>query len=126
MGRLTTEFLDTPVLLHSLAGATTEDPHPAQTGVLNVFEVVHALIQRGKEPLLHRIFDRLESGAQALTKRRMVEASRLRVRHKDRGLSYADAAGYVTARELGAVFVTTDRGFQGLPGVRLLERASPA
>ena len=126
MGRLTAEFLDTPVLLQALAGAAREDLRPAQTGVLNVFEVVHALIQRGKEPLLNRVFDRLQAGAQALTRRRMVEASRLRIRHKDRGLSYADAAGYVTARELGAVFVTTDRGFRGLPGVRLLDRASPS
>ena len=65
MGRLTAEFLDTPVLLHALAGAAREDLRPAQTGVLNVFEVVHALIQRGKEPLLNRVFDRLQAGAQA-------------------------------------------------------------
>lgn len=90
------------------------------TGLLNLFELVHVLIRLRRTGGAELAFDRLAPVAQGLSRRRIFEASRLRARLQDRGLSYADAAGYVTARELGALFVTTDAGFRGLAGVRIV------
>lgn len=36
-----------------------------------------------------------------------------------RPFSYADAYGYITAQQLGFVFLTGDRAFAGLPGVEI-------
>jgi len=121
MGQRLILFLDTPVLLRRLAQpSTAESGADVQTGLLNLYELVHLLIRQGKGKLAEEAYDRLSGVAQGLTRPRIFEASRLRARLHDRGLSYADAAGYVTARELGAVFVTTDRGFAGLPGVKIV------
>ncbi len=123
MGQRLSLFLDTPVLARWVAGESAlvpPDEDVVITGVLNLFELVHLLTKRGATRGAEAAFATWESNAQGLTRTRIFEASRLRVRLRDRGLSYADAAGYVTARELGAAFLTTDRGFQGLPGVRIL------
>lgn len=122
MARVAVEYLDTPALLRRMANPPTVSEEGFHTGILNLFEAVHDLLLRGRDAEAGRVFDRLGLFAEPLTRMRIFEASRLRVKQKHRGLSYADAAGYVTARELGAVFVTTDRGFEGLPGVRLLRR----
>lgn len=118
MGRHVAPFLDTPVLLRRMVGHPAAEPFT--TGILNLFEVVHILVRRGEQRAAGSAFDMIRPLAHELNRQRIFEASRLRVRHMDRGLSYADTAGYVTARELGARFVTSDRGFAGLPGVDLL------
>lgn len=119
-------FLDTPVLARQITegrGLPTDvADEVAVTGILNVFELVHFYLKRREPKAAEVAYSHLGPRAKELTKDRIFEASRLRVRLHDRGLSYADAAGYVTARDLGALFLTTDRGFQGLPGVRILAR----
>jgi predicted nucleic acid-binding protein len=91
------------------------------TGILNLFELVHVLTRGGQHRAAEIAYDALVPVSENLTRRRIFDASRLRARLQGRGLSYADAAGYVTAREIGATFVTTDRGFRGLPGVKIVE-----
>lgn len=118
MARLEPEFWDTPVLLRRFAADPVADPIPVITGIRNVCEAVHRLLVERQDSEATTLLQTLPSVAQDLTPHRILSASQLRIREKHRGLSVADAAGYVTARELGARFVTTDRGFDGLPGTR--------
>lgn len=91
-----------------------------RTGILNVLELVHLLLKRGERAAANAAYEKYEPVVEGLSRKRIFESSRIRVQHSDRGLSYADAAGYATAREIGALFMTTDRGFAGLPGVRIV------
>lgn len=125
MARIAPQFLDTSVLLMVAADDPPPefDPgRPIRTGILNLLEMVHVILRRGATATAERAFDRFSPVAIGLDRERIFDAARLRVRHPDRGLSYADAAGLATARSLGAEFLTTDSGFHGLPGCR---RVSP-
>lgn len=116
-------FFDTPVLLRQVASdAPLKGFEEADviTGILNAFELVHTILRQKTDRAAVQAFDRVSPLVQPLTRSRIFEASRVRIRHRDRGLSYADASGYVTARELSALFVTTDRGFRGLRGVEVV------
>lgn len=84
--------------------------------------MVHVLLRRGARATAGKAYDWFSAVAIGLDRERVFEAARLRTRHPDRGLSYADAAGLATARSLGAEFLTMDSEFHGLPGCR---RVSP-
>lgn len=46
-------------------------------------------------------------------------AMELRLKHKNKALSYTDCIGYAFARENKRVFLTGDRAFQGMEGVEI-------
>ena len=123
MARLGPEFWDTRVLLDWVLRSDGSKPAEVHYGILNVFEAVQNLIEDAGMPLARQAVQMLLPWAEPLTERRILGASNLRIRERHRGLSYADAAGYITARELGAVFVTTDSGFKGLPGTKIVPPA---
>ena len=122
MGRLELQFLDTRLLLERLAGRLAHDSERRtefRTGRLNVFELVHLLLKAGKKAVAKQAYDDLADFTEELTESRIFGAARLRIIHA--GLSYADAAAYVTARELGAVLVTSEENLARLPGVRRVQ-----
>src|SRR5688572_28473749 len=105
MARLSPEFWDTRVLLDWILRSEGSRPADVRYGILNVFEAAQNLLEDAGMPLAKRAVHMLLPSAEPLTDRRILAASNLRIRERHRGLSYADAAGYVAARELGAVFV---------------------
>jgi len=126
MARLTAEFWDTRVILQRIHGNDADLGVNARTGIMNLYEAVHnTLLRQGKREA-RGLLAILGNTIEELSHERILAASEFRVREKHRGLSYADAAGYVTARELNAVFVTTDKAFKGLPGVKIVLRVEPS
>lgn len=107
-------------MLQRLKGDEPLDHATVRTGIMNVYEVVQNMLVGADVRAASLALEALFPKAEPLTRSRIVEGSRLRLRERHRGLSYADAAGYVTAVELRAVFVTTDKGFKGLPHVRIV------
>jgi hypothetical protein len=49
------------------------------------------------------------------------EASHFRFLNKKKDLSYADCIGYMIACKLGIPFLTGDKAFKGLPGVKYVK-----
>jgi predicted nucleic acid-binding protein len=87
-----------------------------------VFEAVHGLLLGNNRVAANVVFEKFHPAAKGLTRRTMFAASEFRIRHKSRGLSYADAAGYALAREEAALFLTTDTAFRGLTGAKVLPK----
>jgi hypothetical protein len=93
------------------------------TSALNLLEAYYVLTNAGEEPLAMTVLKELSPVATDLPKDLIPEIARFRLMKKGitgRRFSYADAAGYVYARDRGHEFLTGAHEFEGLEGVRFV------
>jgi hypothetical protein len=93
------------------------------TSAHNLLEAYYVLSEAGEESLARDILRELSPVAADLPKDLIPEISEFRLRTMGatgRRFSYADAAGYVYARDRGHEFLTGAHEFEGLEGVRFV------
>jgi hypothetical protein len=93
------------------------------TSALNLLEAYYVLTAAGEERLAMTILQALSPIAIELPKNLIPEIARFRLARKGatgRRFSYADAAGYVYARDRGYEFLTGAHEFEGVEGVRFV------
>ena len=93
------------------------------TSALNLLEAYYVLMDAGEESLARDVLRELSPVSVELPKDRIPEIAGFRLRKMGatgRRFSYADAAGYVYARDRGLEFLTGAREFEGFEGVRFV------
>lgn len=93
------------------------------TSALNLLEAYYILLDAGEEPLALHILKELSPVATDLPKDLIPEIASFRLLKRGtagRRFSYADAAGYVYARDRGHEFLTGAHEFEGFEGVRFV------
>ncbi len=113
-------FLDTYALVEILNDNPTYTPYAPQavTNVLNLYEFHFHATRLRNDTDATSAFRGLRSCALAVEDDDVLEASRFRRRNAGRGLSFADALGYTMAQRRGMPFVTGDKAFKGMDGVK--------
>lgn len=102
------------------------DPIEAESVVTSVWDLLEAyyiLAQAGEGGLAERALQKLAQVSFEVPVDLVPEIAKFRLERKGttgRRFSYADAAGYVFARDRGLEFVTGAHEFEGFQGVRFL------
>src|SRR6266487_3332407 len=121
-------FLDTYALVEILNG------NPAYEGVLeggetslyNLYELHVQVARLRGEATADGVFRDLRAIATEVEDNDVLAASNFKRAHSKTRYSYADALGYAMARERGVPFVTGDKTFRGVEGVRFIPGRTPA
>jgi len=113
------DFLDTYALIAFAKGSYTIEGE-SMTFDLNLAELYYSLLRIYNEKTAEHFFTRFSSISSGIPREIIPEAMRFRHEQRDRKLSYADAIGYVYARKHGYRFVTGDKAFKGLKGVKIV------
>jgi|ERR1051325_2150386 predicted nucleic acid-binding protein len=92
---------------------------PVVTDIGHVYEFARYLLKRYGAARARELLQGLRADRVEATNDDLVEAAKLAARSSK--LSAQDALGYVLARREDLVFLTTDRGFRGMPGVELVD-----
>ncbi len=91
------------------------------TTLMNLYELYYSLIKEKQEELAEEFFNRLLSSCAKITPEIIKEASRFRLEHIKKELSYIDSLGYCIAKSLGIKFLTGDKEFENLPNVKFIK-----
>jgi predicted nucleic acid-binding protein len=84
----------------------------------NLVELYYSLIKTGAdEEKAQEIVGQLKEFSIQIDSSIIFQAGHMRLRMKDRSLSYADCVGYITARKFGIPFLTGDKEFKDMEGV---------
>ncbi len=98
---------------------------PSACTIFNAAEVYFIFQSKGRPDLARRALILAHKSAVELSVNDIEKAMDFRAefnaKNKKNALSYADAIGYIYARENGLEFVTGDDAFKGLKGVRFLK-----
>lgn len=119
-------FLDSYAIVEMARGNPRYDPieeEPVATSVWNLLESYYILSEAGDERTAASSLAELGPVAEEVPKELIPAIARFRREERGttgRKFSYADAAGYVYARDRGLTFVTGAHEFEGLPGVWFL------
>ncbi len=89
--------------------------------LLNLLEVYYSSLQEEGEEYACQVYDRLLHLVVQPTKTEVKKAMRFKLLNKKQNLSYADCLGYCVALERGVLFLTGDKEFKHLPGVKWVE-----
>jgi hypothetical protein len=119
-------FLDSYAIIEMARGNPSYRPfvhEPVITMRANLLEVYYILAQAGETPLADSSLKLLGPHSVDLPVELIARVAEFRLRTKGatgRRFSYADASGYVYARENGYEFLTGAEEFEGLPSVQYL------
>ncbi len=121
-------FLDTYALVEILNGnpAYQGELDGAGTSLYHLFELHVQLARLRDEPSADSVFGDLRPLAAEVQDADILAASRFKLAHPKKRLSYADALGYAMARQRSVPFVTGDAAFRGVDGVRFIAGRSRA
>jgi hypothetical protein len=117
-------FLDSYAIIEMARGNPSYRPfvhEPVVTMRANLLEVYYVLAQSGERALADASLKLLGPHSVELPVELIARVAEFRLRKKGstgRRFSYADASGYVYARENGYEFLTGADEFEGLPSVR--------
>ena len=116
------QFLDTYALIEILNGnpAYARELEGGGTSLFHLFELHLQLARLRDEATADSVFRDLRPLVAAIEDADVLAASRVKRAHAKKKLSYGDALGYAMAAERGVDFVTGDRAFRGMDGVRFI------
>ncbi len=116
-------FFDTYAIVELLMRNPSYEPYneyPLITTVLNKIEVCWWALTRYDKNLSDILLKSLSNASQINDD--VIESGLIfRNQHKKRNISFADAIGYSFARKNNLVFLTGDKEFKDLPGVKFVK-----
>jgi predicted nucleic acid-binding protein len=118
-------FLDTFALVEILNGnaAYAGEVSGGGTSLYHLYELHVQVARLRDEATADAVFRDLRRIAEDVRDGDVLAASRVKRAHAKKKLSYGDALGYAMAGERGIAFVTGDRAFRGMDGVRFIAGA---
>jgi predicted nucleic acid-binding protein len=87
---------------------------------LNLMELYYFALREESQEKADAYYDAFLNFAVEPPDESIKKAMKLKLEMKERKLSYADAVGYQTARDLGMKFLTGDKEFEALEGVEFV------
>ena len=115
-------FLDTYALVEILNGnpAYRGQLAGAGTSLYHLYELHVQVARLRDEPTADVVFKDLRPLTVDVADRDILAASRFKRAHPKSRLSYADALGYAMAQDRAVPFVTGDKAFRSMAGVRFI------
>ncbi|MBI4174642.1 MAG: hypothetical protein HY517_03280 [Candidatus Aenigmarchaeota archaeon] len=89
---------------------------------MNLIEIHHAILKQFSEKDAENAAKTFSQFVAVPSLEIIIEASKFRLEHK--GISYADAVGYIYAKLNGMKFLTGDRAFEDMPNVEFVKHES--
>jgi len=117
-------FFDAYALIKILTGERSYERFQGSsvvTNALHLAEVYYFFLKREGKLAARERLRQVKAVLYELTQTLAIEAAALRWEHNEKGFSFADCIGYVTAQHHGLIFVTGDFPFQGMPGVEFVK-----
>ena len=118
-------FYDTYALFEIARGNPTYLPYSSNISImtthLQLMELYYSLLRTISKEQAERYYDLFVSFAHPLDDETIKEAMQFRLLHKNKGLSYVDCIGYIMAKQRGIPFLTGDKEFEHLPGVKFVK-----
>ncbi|MBR9703664.1 type II toxin-antitoxin system VapC family toxin [Candidatus Woesearchaeota archaeon] len=115
------EFYDSYVFID---GIQSKEGLPTDTKITtlssNLAEVYYVLLRIFNKKTADHFFNKIKEIAQDIPQEIIPEAMQFRYEHRKKKFSHADALGYTYARKHNITFVTGDKAFKGLEGVRVI------
>ena len=113
-------FWDTYALVERLNGNPLYLPYAEMavfTHQMNLYELASALLREHPETRVREALVLLAPNLLEAETEDLFRASRFRMEHAKKRISYVDALGYVLAQKHGMRFLTGDKQFKGIEGV---------
>jgi len=92
-----------------------------KTSAFNLYEVLYQLLREDKKDAIGT-FNALLKFKIDVEDEWFIEAAKLKLRHKNQDLSYADCIGYIAALKTDRLFLTGDKEFKGMPNVEFVKK----
>ena len=94
---------------------------PIYTSIFNLYEFFYSVLAQHGEEKARQATSKLNANLVPLEIEDIVRASKFRLKHKGKKLSYADALGYETARHRKLIFLTGDMQFKEMKNVEYVK-----
>ena len=91
------------------------------TTIFNLYELYYTILREDLPLVAENFFERFLPVCIILEPQLIKEAAMFRLRNKKLKLSYADALGYIAAKNHFAIFLTGDEAFRKLPNVEFVK-----
>lgn len=116
-------FFDTYALIELIRGNKNYDDYlsyPIITTYLNMGELYLYLLREFNKKTAQYWFNILQNSLVSVDAKTIISAMELK--HKKRKLSFVDCVSYTFAKERDLLYLTGDKEFKGLPGVKLVPK----
>lgn len=113
------DFFDSCAFIHIIEHNTSLDSN-ITTLTTNLAEVYYVLLRLYNQKTADHFFKKIKEITRDVPEELVPEAMQFRYEHRKKNFSYADALGYTYARKHNITFVTGDKAFKGLEGVRVI------
>ena len=117
-------FFDSYALIEIIKGNENYKKYLKETPIttkLNLIEVYYYLLREENEQKAEFYYNFYLPSCVSIPDRVIKEAMKLKLKFKDKKLSYVDCIGYVFALELGLKFLTGDNEFKDLVNVEFVK-----
>ena len=88
---------------------------------MNLIEIHQTLLRLFSEKDADEATIKLEHMVVVPTIANILNASKFRLKHKKKNLSYTDCVGYIIAQDMKIKFLTGDKEFKNLPNVEFVQ-----
>ncbi len=125
MGELETYFFDTYALYEIIHGSKNYEKYKSEitiiTTKLNLMELHYTILRLYGKDKADEAFENFKIYCIEINDAIIKEANELKLKYKDRRLSYVDCIGYILAKSRNIKFLTGDRGFEDLDNVEYVK-----
>ncbi|MBS3051703.1 MAG: hypothetical protein J4400_06155 [Candidatus Aenigmarchaeota archaeon] len=120
---MATYFYDSYAVIEYFRGAENYreyfENHSGVLTYMNLIEIHHAILKQFSEKDAEETAKTFNQFVVMPSLEALIEASKFRLQHK--GISYADAVGYIYAKLNGMKFLTGDMAFEDMPNVEFVK-----
>ncbi len=119
-----TFFFDTYALYGIALGQDNYRPYRGVgvvTTLMNLYELYYTLTREGHASLAEKFVEQLKDSCVSYSIEDVRAASRFRLQHKNKNMSYVDALGYTLSVKHDLLFLTGDKAFEHIDHVRYVK-----
>jgi len=117
-------FCDTYALVEFIKGNPAYFPYhdkELHTGIMNLYELFYTLLRDYGEEIAKDYFYHFSSLVIAFEEDHVFAASKFKLQHYKKEISYVDALGYTLASAAGMKFLTGDKEFENIERVEFVK-----
>ena len=117
-------FMDTYAIIEIIKGNPNYEKFldcELYTNILNLYELYYNLILDFNQETAKKYFYQFRDNVIEIKDEHIFSASLVKLEHRKRRISYADALGYTMALNNGMMFLTGDKEFKEFKGVMFVK-----
>lgn len=121
---MTSYFLDTYAMIEIVKGNKAYEKFSEQelfTCIFNLYEFYFSLLRNFNEEVAKKFFSEFKSKTIEIEDSHIFSASKSKLKHIKKKLSYSDCLGYAIALDYGMRFLTGDNEFKNFENVEFVK-----